>query len=350
LCLSNERICQADEITIRYSGIGPSTLLRLKNNLPPTRREIAALHKICDAAAAKRIRVSPAAEPQNAQKAVNDWTLDLARIYNRRQSTTTTTTSLIKEEEEEEEKAAPPALIYNTYQAYLISAPDTLLHDIALAEAENFTLGVKLVRGAYLATEERGLIHGSKKETDAAYDGIAEALLRGRFAGVLCGGREDDKVMKRVDVLLATHNAKTVEMALRVRGERVAAALSSSSSSSSQSQPLNDLSFAQLQGMADEVSCALLAAQKQHQNTSSTSPSSTTPTSNSPSSSPTHETFCVGPSPHIYKYCNWGTLSECLAYLTRRAAENRDAAGRTRNTAVAMRGEIVRRLVRSVTG
>jgi len=312
----------------RYSGMGSSTLIRLKGNLPPTPRESAALRKICDAAAAKCIRVSPAAEPQNAHKAVNDWTLDLARIYNRRTTSTTTSSSKVE---------APPALIYNTYQCYLISTPTTLLHDIALAKQEGFTLGVKLVRGAYLATERRELIYGTKAETDAAYDGIAEALLKGRFEGTLSAkGRNDDGVMKRVDVLLATHNSETVEMALRVRAERL--------SSSQPQAPLSDLSFAQLQGMADEVSCALLAAQRQ--NTSSTSLPSTNPTS--PSPSPTHETFCKGPSPHVYKYCNWGTLSECLAYLTRRAAENRDAAGRTRSTALAMRGEIVRRLGRSV--
>lgn len=321
--------------------MGPSTLLRLKANLPPTPLELAALHKICDAAAAKRIRVSPAAEPQNAQKAVNDWTLDLARIYNR--------ASLSK-------YGAPPALIYNTYQCYLISTPVTLMHDIALAERENFTLGVKLVRGAYLATERRELIHATKAETDAAYDGIAEAFLRGRFTATLARKQDgtDDGVMKRVDVLLATHNAETVNMALRVRAERLSIhATKSSSSQPSASQPqqaLNDLSFAQLQGMADEVSCALLAAQKR-QNTSFTSMGSTSPTSTNPTASPrspTHETFCKGPSPHVYKYCNWGTLSECLAYLTRRAAENRDAAGRTRNTALAMREEIVRRLAQSV--
>jgi len=304
--------------------MGPATLRRLKANAPPTAREMSAMRKVCDAAAAKRIRVSPAAEPQNAQQAVNDWTLNLARTYNGGALSS----------------GAPAALIYNTYQCYLISTPKTLLADILVAEKEGFTLGAKLVRGAYLASEERKLIHATKQETDDAYNRLTKALLDGRFEGPLAlnaleeqSSRDGEQTMKRVDVLLATHNADTVDTALQLRAARVAHAIGNGQTISS--SPLGDLSFAQLQGMADEVSCALLAAQRSN---------SSAPTSPSPFPFSTQETFCNGPVPHVYKYCNWGTLSECLAYLTRRAAENRDAAGRTRNTALAMRGEIVRRL------
>jgi len=320
----------------------------------------AALTHICDAALARSIRVSPAAEPQNAQRAVNDWTLALARKYNR-PLPPTGTNSPTSDIEGKEKEAPPAALIYNTYQTYLKSAPRTLLSDLHLAEREGFTLGVKLVRGAYLATEQRELIHDSKQDTDEAYDGLAASLLRGRFEGPLAfvpvapaesedfkRGEVVEKRMKRVDVLLASHNMRTVELALAVRAERLAAAEAEEAerghtvddvneampSSPSRFPKIGDLSFAQLQGMADEVSCALLAAQ---------STSSPTPTS-SPSAKPQHQTYTRGPAPHVYKYCNWGTLLETLAYLLRRAAENGDAVSRTSGTAKAMRAELGRRL------
>ena len=46
----------------------------------------------------------------------------------------------------------------------------------------------------------------------------------------------------------------------------------------------------------------------------------------------------------FFKYTSWGTMFECLNYLLRRAAENKDAAGRTSETRRAMGAEIGRRL------
>ncbi len=42
------------------------------------------------------------------------------------------------------------AIIYGTYQAYLKSTPATVSAHLRAAQEENFALGVKLVRGAYL--------------------------------------------------------------------------------------------------------------------------------------------------------------------------------------------------------
>jgi proline dehydrogenase len=303
--MSSDVCARAILTRTRYSGMGPSTLRRLKANAAPSSREAEAIHRVCSAALAKRIRVSPAAEPQNAQKAVNDWTLDLARIYNKH------THAHVGEDHSSARVMETPALIYNTYQCYLKSTPQTLLDDIQLAEKEGFTPGVKLVRGAYLATEERELIYAEKKGTDEAYDGLAAALLKGTFEGPLAAAKErmttkqgrgekrsDSKTaMKRVDVLLATHNLSTVEMALSVREKRVAEleswkAKNPSETNEASPTPLGDLSFAQLQGMADEVSCALLAAQRQAATTAAPA-------------LPKTETYCRGPAPHVYKYCNW---------------------------------------------
>jgi len=354
--------------TPQYSGMCPTALRLLKSNSQPTLRMSLALTRICDAALARNIRVSPAAEPQNAQRAVNDWTLDLARRYNRNVPSSTNSPATPGSQAE---TSAPAALIYNTYQTYLRSAPSTLLSDLNFAEREGFTLGVKLVRGAYLATEQRELIHATKQDTDDAYDGLAAALLKGRFEGPLAfvppapadGGRSGKgKGMERVDVLLASHNMRTVELALAVRAERLGAASveglepsdttdeagAATSTVSDTSPPIGDLSFAQLQGMADEVSCALLAAQTTASTPPPTSTSASTTTSFNATPPSTHQTYTRGPAPHVYKYCNWGTLPETLAYLLRRAAENGDAVSRTSGTARAMRGEIYRRMGEAV--
>lgn len=45
--------------------------------------------------------------------------------------------------------------------------------------------GVKLVRGAYLSSNPYDLMHPAKDGTDAAYDGVARALLRGECFGSL---------------------------------------------------------------------------------------------------------------------------------------------------------------------
>jgi aspartate aminotransferase len=70
------------------------------------------------------------------------------------------------------------ASIYNTYQAYLKSTPDTLAKHLAIADEEGFTLGLKLVRGSYMATDERCLIHDTKQQTDDAYNSISQGALR----------------------------------------------------------------------------------------------------------------------------------------------------------------------------
>jgi len=46
----------------------------------------------------------------------------------------------------------------------------------------------------------------------------------------------------------------------------------------------------------------------------------------------------------VFSFTNWGTMPQCLNYLLRRAAENKDAAGRTADTRRAMGKEVGRRI------
>ena len=200
------------------------------------------------------------------------------------------------------------AAIYNTYQGYLKSTPATIKRHLALAADEGFTLGLKLVRGAYLDTDQRDLIHDTKQDTDAAYNYIAQGALRRELCGF---GGENDRPFPSVNLLLAGHNKESMYGAYELHRELL-----------QQGKPTVPVAMAQLHGMADAVSFGLLSLQKK-----------------------------AGDSrgPDLYKCSTWGTLEECTGYLSRRAYENRDAASRTVDEYAALKFEAWRRF-RSLLG
>lgn len=242
------------------------------------------------------------AEQQAVQAGIDDWTLHYMRKFN---------------------AGAARAVIYGTYQAYLKATPRVLASHLALAQREGFALGVKLVRGAYLGSDPRALIHDSKADTDACYNGLAEALLRRRWdSGPLAAfAPAEARTFPAVSMVLASHNAETVRCARAVLAEQGARA----AEKGEEGEGKTEIAFAQLQGMADEVSCEILASSS----------------SSSNSSSNTAET--KGRDMKAYKYLVWGSTGECMKYLLRRAQENKDAVQRTRSGRDAMRAEVWRR-------
>src|ERR1700710_739751 len=96
-----------------------------------------ALDEICERCKERKVRMLVDAESQHFQRGISRVTLELMRKYNR----------------------DGYASVYNTYQAYLKSTPSTLTSHLSAAQQECFTLGLKLVRGAYMASDERSLIH-----------------------------------------------------------------------------------------------------------------------------------------------------------------------------------------------
>lgn len=202
------------------------------------------------------------------------------------------------------------SIVYNTYQVYLKSAPATLAKHLAEAERDGgFTFGAKLVRGAYLNSERRDLIWSTIEETHAAYDSLTAALLKRQYTGMLQSEQGAGKSFPKVNVVIASHNADSVRKAQALRTEQTR-----------NKEEKVPLIYAQLQGMADEVSCELLQAGK--------------------ADAADREKVDV---PKAYKLMALGSMSECLNYLLRRAAENKDAAGRTYESKVAMAGELRRR-------
>ncbi|KAK0274193.1 proline dehydrogenase [Friedmanniomyces endolithicus] len=290
-----------DFVGLKWSGMGPAAMRRMKEDREPSAAMEEAMHALCAAARDRRTSLLPAAEETWSLSGFFNWTMEMQRVYN----------AAAKGGE---------CVVYSTYQAYLKQTPETISRHLALARKENFTLGLKLVRGAYLGSEDRALIHPSIEATHAAYDGIMASLIQrepnARITTPLAP-------WPNISVVLATHNAISVQLAQTLRRQQL-----------SRGEPLTQLSFAQLQGMADEVSCTLIAAAK---------------AAGEAAEEATGDGKAVAVRERVYKCTTWGSMGECLNYLLRRAAENKDAAGRTQETRRAMRGEIGRR-VRGLVG
>ncbi|KAL4801811.1 FAD-linked oxidoreductase-like protein [Aspergillus unguis] len=274
-------------LTSRFTGAGPvavEALARDDRNPPP--RIEAAISEICAVAAAQGSRIWIDAEQQVFQSAIDNWTIDLMRRFNRQGK----------------------IVVFNTVQAYLKSSAENVTRHLRLAEAEGWTLGIKLVRGAYIAHDYRSRIHDTKEETDNAYDHIVQCLLTRQYP-TDNSYHQGPQVFPNVRLFVASHNAESIRKAYSLSRQRMQTGL-----------PTTPVELVQLQGMADEVSCELLAynssGQGQRENA----------------------------LPGVFKCLAWGSLDECLHFLLRRAIENQSAMERTQQTAIAMRKEVWRRI------
>ncbi|KAI0533139.1 proline oxidase [Xylaria digitata] len=239
-----------DQVAIKMTGAGPvATKAFAAGNLPP-KQMMDTLDEICVAASQIKSRIVIDAESQHFQKGIARTSVALMRKHNTEQH----------------------PLVYHTYQCYLKGTRQRVAKDLALAAQEGWTVGVKLVRGAYMSTDERSKIHNTKEETDEAYDSITRDLLRRDSNGF-----DGLKQWPRMSVLLATHNKNT------------------------------------LHGMADSLSFTLLNAKS-----------------------------AGGETPKVLKCSTWGSLGECMAYLLRRAVENRQAVSRTQDEFKAVKAEFSR--------
>lgn len=277
-----------DFVALKFTGAGSQALYALANQLDPSPALKEAIDSVCDLAASRGVRLLFDAEQNSLQAGIDTWTLDYMRKYNQ----------------------ADKTVIYGTYQTYLKAAPAILASHLATARREGFALGVKLVRGAYIGSDPRHLIHDTKADTDNAYDKISESLLRRAYGPVLKPAEgESDKPFPTVSLVLAGHNHTSVRKVQMIRSSQV-----------EKGEEQIDLIYAQLQGMADEVSCELVQAGK----------------------------VVAGEKkvdiPSAYKYLVWGSTGECMKYLLRRAQENKDAVQRTKEGRNAMAVELFRRV------
>jgi aspartate aminotransferase len=263
----------------RLTGAGPGVCDALHNNAQLPKQFVDACYEISQKVKDRGAYILIDAESQHYQWGIFRLGMELQEKFNTNGN----------------------VVLYNTYQAYLKSTQETLKKHLQIASDKGFTLGVKVVRGAYMSSDARSLIHDTKQDTDDNYNQIAQGVLRQEFLGF---GGSSNKPFPSAQLLLASHNKESLVKAHEMHQERTKANL-----------PTVPVKFAQLHGMSDEVSFGLLKLKDDK-----------------------------GVAPEVYKCTTWGTLGECMAYLTRRAIENRDAASRTLDEYTALKNEAWRRL------
>ena len=165
-----------------------------------------------------------------------------------------------------------------------------------------------------MASDSRNLFWGTKEETDETYDGIAEALIKRNWNSIL-SPPEPTMTFPDVNLVLATHNEKSVKKAMTIRTDQTV-----------RGEAKIEMAYGQLMGMADEVSCNLVLARNQNKDLDTVG-------------------VAIDKGPYAYKYLVWGSVGECLKYLVRRAEENRDAVLRAKASRFALRKEMMRRLL-----
>lgn len=166
-------------------------------------------------------------------------------------------------------------IVYNTYQLYRSDKLASLKADFAYAQTQNFYLGAKIVRGAYMEIErqraaEKGYpspIQPNKKAADTDYDDAIRFCL--------------DHIT-RIGIMAGTHNEESSRFLAEEMTERGIAAKN------------DHVYFAQLLGMSDNLSFNLSAA-----------------------------------GFNVAKYMPYGPVKAVMPYLFRRAQENTSVGGQT---------------------
>ncbi|WP_437919600.1 proline dehydrogenase family protein [Sphingobacterium sp. LRF_L2] len=210
------------------------------------------VNSICQACSEAGIKVLIDAEHSWIQDTIDDLAREMMEKYNKQE-----------------------VIVYNTYQLYRSDKLASLKADFAYAQTQNFYLGAKIVRGAYMEIErERALeknypspIQATKVDSDKDYD---EAI---RFSL---------DHLNRIGLMAGTHN----EDSSRLLADEII---------SRNISPKNKhVFFAQLLGMSDNLSFNLAAA-----------------------------------GFNVAKYMPYGPVKAVMPYLFRRAQENTSVGGQT---------------------
>ena len=269
----------------RLTGAGPISVDSMKARQPMPNVISTAMDEICQAAKSQGSRLWLDAEQQILQHGLDNWAIEIMRKNN----------------------VSTTPLVYNTIQAYLKGSKANLDRHLTLAAKEGWSLGIKLVRGAYIEHETRSLIHDTKEDTDRSYDLIADTMLCKKMPQGSVGLQFPDAAL-----FLATHNAASAAKAIATHQDRLLA-----------NQPTVMLECGQIQGMADELSCELVHNYERALSMSTAADIS---------------------APKAFKCMAWGSVAECMQYLHRRAIENKGAVERTQHMAAALRQELRRRI------
>ena len=207
---------------------------------------------ICEAGKENNVPIFIDAEETWFQDAIDELAEGLMKTYNRKR-----------------------AMIFNTVQLYRKDRIQFLKECFQKAKKNDYKLGVKLVRGAYMEKErdrakEQGYpspIHETKADTDNDYDLALRFCIENH---------------PNIEVLCGTHNEKSSKLLTELMDEN--------------GIEVNDrnIFFSQLYGMSDNISFNLAAKRY-----------------------------------NVVKYVPYGPVLEVMPYLIRRAEENTSIAGQT---------------------
>lgn len=224
------------------------------------------VNQICEEAFRRDVRVFIDGEETWIQDAIDMLAYEMMRKYNREKP-----------------------IVYNTYQMYrkdMFALLEKAFHD---ASGQDYFLGVKAVRGAYIEKERANALkkgypdpmQPDKVSSDRDFDRALEFCLERIDRIALCAGTHNEKSSKYLTELMQKYN-------IAVDDSRIW--------------------FAQLYGMSDHISYNLAVA-----------------------------------GYNVAKYVPYGPLEAVLPYLFRRARENTSVAGQTGRELTLIRKEIKRR-------
>ncbi len=230
-------------------------------------RVIRRINTCCEFAKNENVRLLIDAEESWLQDAIDEIALELMRKYN----------------------TGKEPLIFNTAQMYRKDRFSYLKNLINIAKRENFQIGIKLVRGAYM-----------EKENDKA--------LKTGYPSPICGSKEKTDKNFNAGLYLILSNLNRCELFLGSHSEdstlRVIDWMKEKKLSTNHSR----IWFSQLYGMADHISFNLASAGYQ-----------------------------------VIKYVPYGPIKEVIPYLIRRAEENTSIKGQTPRELSLIRKELKRR-------
>lgn len=261
-------------ISLKLSGIGHNGLYeKLHRRRELTQEEQNAysrtknrLDQICRAAREANITVYIDAEESWLQHPIDELAEEMMRLYNQDR-----------------------AVVFNTLQMYRNDRITYLKDCLQRFEGEKVTLGIKLVRGAYLEKEQQRAeaqcypcpVFSRKEDTDNSFNRAIDICL---------------EHLHRVELCAATHNEKSV----RYLTERI------------QQEGIKDhrqrIYFSQLYGMSDNLTFNLADA-----------------------------------GYNASKYVPYGDVATAMPYLIRRAEENTSIAGQMSRELLLLQQEMRRR-------
>lgn len=177
----------------------------------------------------KRVRIMFDAEQTYFQPAIDSVTLHMCKLVN-----------------DLNNDVGP--YISNTYQLYLKDGLERLTQDVERAERNQYAIGVKIVRGAYMVSEriratQQNLadpINTTIDDTHIAYNNAIDFLV-----ARLSKYKKDDLKVKPMTFVVASHNRSSVERTVDLMG--------------TYGIPAKDgtVGFAQLMGMKDSITFGL---------------------------------------------------------------------------------------------